>query len=548
MSTPNIDLDKIQSFIDRREGIVNTAIGTLSLGVNYTEATFNVFKGFLMSFLSTQSPNDASFFSSKFSDIFTKMIQPIPEAELAATGITALTHNKFATLAQAILAHPMCDEFFHVAIKDGCGVMVKELSALNNDMSKIEDTFIQHLTDLEPYIDMLKNNPDLAFQSVVEKNQPEITKMSEELYLGLFELRASLAKHGNFAARKASTIEAKATELNTLLTGIDGLKSMPSSIGDLTNKLMAVESMWGSANRIFTKMDDMAVIDDSIQSEIDFGSLFEGNIKKILGDGRRIKDYCANLSSLTKFNVGALTTAAQEVTSMLPFIRSTMTSMAQKNLSSALSIAGPNLDMLNSLKSGLNGLTKPIEQLETLERDIQATLAMSSSLLRGVIPHDTAVPVLKARMTDNFSIVDSFTSAAMGVFNDYNPFCDNTAVEAHKALKATAPTPMASLALGDISSFQQALVNPLAITAIGPAMQAMSDFLAGATNLTIVETMVANELMDFITQEHTRESITTYLADPDLQKAMAIQGLKKYITTQLSPVKTLVQLQKQLNK
>jgi len=294
MSTTPIDLKKIEEFVDRRQSIINQAIGTLSLGVNFTEATFNVFKGFLMSFLTTQSANDASFFSHKFSEVFTKMIQPIPESDLASTGITALTHNKFATLAQAILAHPMCDQFFHAAIKDGCGIMVKDLTELNSTMSKLERVFLGHLDEITPYIDTLKSNPQLAFKDIVTNRQPEITKLSEELYLGLFELRASLNKHGNFSATKATKVEEKATELNSILTGLNGLKSMPASIGDLTTKLHEAEGLSTQALRIFDKMDAMSIIDTSIKEKIDFNSLFDNNISKILENGHRIKNYCAN--------------------------------------------------------------------------------------------------------------------------------------------------------------------------------------------------------------------------------------------------------------
>jgi len=220
-----------------------------------------------------------------------------------------------------------------------------------------------------------------------------------------------------------------------------------------------------------------------------------------------------------------------------------MASMAQKNLLQALFVPGGNRDMLDTLKASLGALTHPVEELKTLERDMQATVAMAGNLLKGIIPHDTAVPKLKQRMTDNFTLIESFTNAAMGAFNDFNPYYEETAAAAHKALKATAPTPMASLALGDITSFQKALINPLAITKIGPAMEELSNYLKDNTELTAMETIVANQLMDYVTQEHTRESITTYLADPDLQKAVAIQGLKQYTTKELKPVKFFIKLQ-----
>ena len=541
MSIPKIDLKKMKEFVDRREAIINKSIRTLSLGKNNTESTLNVFKGFLMSFLATQSPKDASYFSTKFSEVFTDMIQPLPAEELATTGINTLVHNKFATLAQSVLAHPMCDQFFHAAIKDGCKIMVKDITEINTMMSTMEAAFIGHLDELAPYIDTLKTNPELAFQTVVENNQPAITKLSEELYLDLFQLRASLQKHGNFSTHKVNSVEAKATELNTLLTGIDGLKSMPSSLGNLTAKLKQSENVWAQADRMMDRIDTISDVDTAIQDGIDFGSLFDKNVTKMLEDGRRVKDYCANLSTLAKGNINGLTAAAQEVTSMLPYIRSTMMSMAQKNLKQALFQPGANRDMLDVLKTTLKTLPDPLESFKTLERDIQGTLAMTSALMRGIIPHDTALPKLKNRMTTNFDVVQTFTDAAMGAFNDFNPYYDDTAAAAHQALKDTAPTPLTSLALGDIKSFQQALINPLAITAIGPAMSDMSDFIKNSVGLTVVDTMRANQLMDYLTQEFTRESITTYLADPDLQKAVAIQGLNKYKKTNIKPIKDLIE-------
>ena len=547
MTIPTIDTKKIQSYIDKRLNIINSAIGTLTLGENNADLVLSAFSSYLMSFLSVSSTNDASFFNTKFSEVFTKMIQPIPENELASTGITKLMHNKFTTLAQAILAHPKAHQFFHAAIKDGCHIMVKGLTDFKGDLQNLEDSFIQHLTELQPYINMLQTNPALAFSTIVGNNQAQITDMSKNLYLKLFELQASMSKYGNFASAKADEVYGIAHDLNSLLTGLAGMKNIPTSIGDLTNKLTSAGDIWAAGTALFSKIDNMVNIESKIASTIDFNSLFNSNLSKILSTGRRIKDYCANLSSLVDQNVNAVTTAAQEVTAMLPFIQGLMKSMAQKNLLQGLG-TGANKNMFDTMASGLTALTKPIDELNSLKRDVDAVFAVSKNLINGVVPHSTAIPTLITRMQSNFNTVKAYADAAMSLFNAYAPVIEDTAMAAFNALKATAPTPLKALSTGDVNSFQKALINPLALTQIGPIMEEISTYLGQSEELTIEEVTIANELLDYINREHTREAITTYLSDEDLQKSVAIAGLKKFVDTDLKYPQNLVKMMEVADK
>lgn len=527
MAKPTLDTKKIQAYIDRRLKIIDSSIQSLSLGADNAVSVLTTFAKYLQEFVAPASANDASFFTTKFSEVFAAMIQPIPESELAATGITKLMHNKFTTLAQAVLAHPKCDQFFHAAIQDGCGTMMQGLKEFQDGMAGLQGTFIQHLTELEPYITLLKTNPDLAFKSVVDNNQPQITAMSKKLYLKLFELRANMEKYNNFASAKADEVYGVANELNTLLTGLSGLKSMPTSLGDLTNKIGNTGDVWTKGQDLFDKVDAIIDIESKIASEIDFNSLFNSNLTKVLANGRRIRNYCANLSSLLEQDVNAVVTAAQDVAGMLPYIQGLMKSMAQKNLVRGLG-SGFNKDMFNDMKAQFTVLTKPLDELKTLQRDIQAVFAATKNLVKGIIPHSTAIPTLKARMEANFDAVKSYADTAMSIFGSYAPVLENVAKTAYQALKDTAPTPLKSLSAGDVTSFQKALINPLALTEIGPIMDEISEFLSDAEDLALEEIMVVNELMDFVSREHTREAISTYIADPDLQKAVAIAGLKKY--------------------
>ena len=540
--TTTLDTSKIQEYLNRRVGTINKAVGSLSLGLDKTEATLGMFSNYLTGFLVISSATDSSFFRSQFDKLYTDMIQPIPEADLAATGMTTLVHNKFTTLAQSILAHPACADFFYAAIQDGCKVINKDLVDLNSELSTLKGTFSTHLAEIRPYIDLVKTNPGLAFNKIVEENQEDISELASSMYLKLFELNASLTKDKDFATAKVESVFATANELNTILTGIEGLKSMPSSLGGLMSAANSAKTIWDSGNRLFDTVKGMGDIDTKITDGIDFSSLFNRNLQNVLKSGRTIESYCNNLTNLSKTNTNAFGEAARQVTAMLPYVQGLMKSMGEKNLKTKLFEPGPNRSMLDDLKSGVTSMIPPVFELNSLKNDMFATVQLTEDLMQGVLPPDSAMDVLSARMDDSFSVVDTFVDMATGVFSAFVPDIGDIADVAYAALKQTAPTPLISLGIGEVLNFQKALINPRAITQLGPAMDALSTALSNSAGETIAKVSLMNELMDFINREHVREITTTYLADPDLQKAVAISGLKKYVKTDIQPVSDMLTL------
>lgn len=546
MTVPNIDTNKIQEFIDRRLEIIKDAGSSLLLGDNLTDLVLATFSDFVKSFITISSSNDSSYFSKKFDEFYTSMIQPMPSDELAASGIAGLSHKKFTTLSQAILLHPECGDFFHAAIKDGCNVSVKALGDFKGNLHALQDVFINHLQELGPYLTQLENNPQLALSEIITNRQPEITKLATDMHLKMFELYAGLKKYSDFASAKAESIYDIAHELNTLLTGIDGLKNMPTSLGDLTTTLTGVRSLWDQGHNLIKQVNNMAVIDESIKNGIDYHSLLDRNMKVLLDASRNMVGYCANLSVALSHNDNALEEATRQINSMLPYIKGLMKGMAQKNMVTKLFEPSPNRSMLDTLKNSLSALVSPTEEINRVKNDFQATIQMTKDLMHGKLPYTTAIPTLISRIQNNVNTITSYVDMATSAFNAYVPVISDFAQSAFQALKNTAPTPLLSLSTGDIKSFQQALIDPRAITKVGPVMAELSNFLKNTSGLTAVQVSTANKLLDFVAREHTRESISTYLADADLQKAIALSGLKKFVQTDINPIQNTLDVFKNM--
>jgi uncharacterized protein YukE len=542
MGITGLDTNKINEYLDRRTETVDKAIKSLSLGLDKTTSTFSMFSNYLMTFSAITSASETSFFKLQFDKLYQQMIQPIPEQDLAASGMGMLSHRKFALLSQSILAHPKCADFFYAAAKDGCKIANKELQAISKRFAELKNTYDAHLAEVQPYIDMLKTNPEKALSTVIAENQDAITAKSREMYLKLFELNAALNKDKNFAAAKAGSVETAANELNALIRGAQGMANMPVNLGNIASVMEGRASLWRAAEKAFDYADSIADLTNNIKSDLSYDNLFSNNIRNLLAQGRTIDKFCANLSTMIGSNPNALNEATRQISSMIPFIQGVMGSMGQKNMTQRLDDASPNKDMFDTLKANLGTLVKPTEEMERLRLDMQATVAMTNSLVQGILPPDNAVSTLSSRMANGFSVIDNYISQAAGIYTAFQPIIDSVAQVAYDALKKTAPTPLKSLALGDVKSYNSALINPNAITQWGQVMESMAQTMESTANMTIAQASIVNELMDYISREHVREIMTTYLADSDTQKAVAIAGLKRYVSTDIQPIANLLNI------
>jgi len=541
-NTPPKEVLSVRGLVARRMEQLEDSKRILTMGQSDYKLTLKSFSDSVASFSEMAQSSEGKLLKSDIEKLQLTSLQPIPPELASNQESVAMMHNKFRALTGAIFSGDHMPDFFAGIVKQGCDLIAAEANGLISQMNELTAFVKQHANEICGYLDKLNAGNAVDMVTKIVNSAEEITAKSQDMYLQLVKTFNSAKATNGFSDTMLDSVMQQADSLINLF-GTDFGKNPAMSSANFRNYESMLTDINYKANSLIDYGTNLPTMADKIEN-IDINKIYDENFSQILANGNKLISTAKSaINAAENNNAQALVQSVKSIISQATFIKGQLGQLKKRGIKGILQGGGDLVNQFNSLVATAQNFANnfPKEAMRIFQNDINTIMGITNDLAKSVNslsrkkrPTSQEVAAIAQRLEDKNTQVTLHVGDLIAGVNGFNVPISEPATAAINALKATAPTPMDSLARGNVLTFTKAIDNPAMLTQIGQCQEAIREAMI-MPGISAQEFSMLTTLLDYVNGEYERELMTSFISDLDLQTSMAVTGIDKYADEVLSP-------------
>lgn len=547
-NAPPKEVSAVRGLLARRKEQLEDARRILTLGQSDYKLTLKNFSESVAGFSAMAQSSEGKLLRSEIEKLQLTNIQPIPQELVSGNESVAMMHNKFRALTGAIFNSDYMPDFFAGMVKQGCDLIAAEANGFISQMNELTAFVKQHANEICGYLDNLNAGNAVDMVTKIANSANEITAKSQDMYLQLVKTFNSAKATNGFSDTMLDSVMQQADSLINLF-GTDFGKNPAMSSANFRNYQGMLTDINYKANSLIDYGTNLPSMVDKIEN-IDVNKIYDENFSQILSNGNKLISTARSaISAAQSNNAQALVQSVKGIISQATFIKGQLGQLKKRSIKDIVQNGSALASQFNSLVAVAQNFATnfPKEAMRIFQNDVNTIMSITNDLARSVSslnrkkrPTSQEVAAIAQRLEDKNTQVVLHVGDLISGVNGFNVPISEQATSAINALKSAAPTPMDSLARGNVLTFTKAIDNPAMLTRIGQCQEAIREAMT-MPGITSQEFSMLTTLLDYVNGEYERELLTNFISDLDLQTSMAVTGIDKYVDEVLSPKQRLLE-------